>query len=265
MCVTCGCSVSEANESSITHFEQGEKKRLASTNSQSHARHVLELDILSKNNRIAAHNKAHFQKTNISAINLMSSPGSGKTTLLESTLAALLPTHACAVIEGDQQTENDAMRIQATGCQVTQVNTGAGCHLEASDIHDALHHMKLKDHSYLFIENVGNLVCPALFELGESAKVVILSVTEGDDKPLKYPHMFQAAQLMLINKIDLLPYVNFDIEACVENAQKVNPAIKALYITATSAAGIAPWLDWLTQQKTGLFTQLSERQDASGI
>lgn len=208
----------------------------------------IELNVLDKNNKIAVHNREHFAHQHILALNLVSSPGSGKTTLLTETLNRISKNKACAVIEGDQQTSNDADRIRATGVPAIQVNTGKGCHLDAQMVHDAAHNLGLKDNSILFIENVGNLVCPAGFDLGEQAKVVVLSVTEGEDKPLKYPHMFAAASLMLINKIDLLPHVNFDVKACIANARKINPSIEAIQISATSGEGMSDWLNWLAHQ-----------------
>lgn len=208
----------------------------------------IEQDVLSKNNHLAAHNREHFAVQNILVLNLVSSPGSGKTTLLTATLRCLADRISCAVIEGDQQTSNDAERIRATGVPAIQVNTGKGCHLDAQMIHDAAHRLTLLDNSLLFIENVGNLVCPASFDLGERHKIAVLSVTEGEDKPLKYPHMFAASTLMIINKIDLLPYVNFSVEQCVENARKVNPGIQVITLSAVSGEGMETWLNWLEEQ-----------------
>lgn len=207
----------------------------------------IEMDVLSKNNQLAAHNREHFDAYRILALNLVSSPGSGKTTLLTSTLHLLRERVPCAVIEGDQQTTNDAERIRATGVPAIQVNTGKGCHLDAQMVHDAMHRLQLPAHSLLFIENVGNLVCPAGFDLGERHKVAVLSVTEGEDKPLKYPHMFAAASLMIINKIDLLPYLDFDLEACVANARRVNPQIEVIALSARTGEGMEAWLAWLAQ------------------
>ncbi|MBC3213462.1 hydrogenase nickel incorporation protein HypB [Serratia fonticola] len=208
----------------------------------------IEQDVLSKNNHLAAHNREHFSAQHILVLNLVSSPGSGKTTLLTATLERLAGKLPCAVIEGDQQTSNDAERIRATGVPAIQVNTGKGCHLDAQMVHDAAHRLDLQDHSLLFIENVGNLVCPASFDLGERHKVAVLSVTEGEDKPLKYPHMFAAATLMIINKIDLLPYVNFSVEKCIEFARQVNPSIQVIALSATSGEGMDLWLNWLGEQ-----------------
>ncbi|MBW7984631.1 hydrogenase nickel incorporation protein HypB [Enterobacillus tribolii] len=208
----------------------------------------IEQDVLSKNNQIAAHNREHFEKQHILALNLVSSPGSGKTTLLTETLKRISAKHACAVIEGDQQTTNDAERIRATGVPAIQVNTGKGCHLDAQMVHDAMHRLAPQDNSLLFIENVGNLVCPAGFDLGERHKIAVLSVTEGEDKPLKYPHMFAASSLMIINKIDLLPYLNFDVDACIANAQRINPQIKVIRLSATGGEGMDAWLSWLESE-----------------
>ncbi|WP_050515603.1 hydrogenase nickel incorporation protein HypB [Dickeya undicola] len=211
----------------------------------------IEMDVLSKNNQLAAHNREHFDADQILALNLVSSPGSGKTTLLTSTLHLLREQVPCAVIEGDQQTTNDAERIRATGIPAIQVNTGKGCHLDAQMVHDAMHRLPLPQRSLLFIENVGNLVCPAGFDLGERHKIAVLSVTEGEDKPLKYPHMFAAASLMIINKIDLLPYLDFDLEACVANARRVNPQIEVIALSARTGEGMEAWLAWLEAQLLG--------------
>jgi hydrogenase nickel incorporation protein HypB len=208
----------------------------------------LEQDILAKNDGFADKNRTLFFSNSILALNLVSSPGSGKTTLLVKTLEALKGKVPLAVIEGDQQTDNDAERIRATGVEAIQINTGKGCHLDAQMIELALPQMSLPKQGMLFIENVGNLVCPAAFDLGEAAKVVVLSVTEGEDKPLKYPDMFRAAKLMLLNKCDLLPYLTFDVERAEEYARRVNPDIQIIHISATSGEGMSAWLDWLTAQ-----------------
>jgi hydrogenase nickel incorporation protein HypB len=248
MCVVCGCNSGDA----ATVAPAPETKRTIK----------LEADILGANQRLADRNRAHFFAHGITAYNLVSSPGSGKTTLLCATIEALrraAPDLALAVIEGDQQTTLDADRIRATGAAAIQVNTGKGCHLDARMVADAFGRMDLHAHAHahahtnedhgpdalLFIENVGNLVCPALWDLGEAAKVVILSVTEGEDKPLKYPDMFAAAKLMVINKIDLLPYVTFDVARCIEFARRVNPGIEVLQLSATRGDGMLTWQDWL--------------------
>jgi hydrogenase nickel incorporation protein HypB len=208
----------------------------------------LEQEILTKNNRLAELNRAWLKARNILALNLVSSPGAGKTTLLEHTLRDLAASLAISVVEGDQETLFDAERIRATGCPAVQINTGTGCHLEAEMLADALKQLAPPAHSLVMVENVGNLVCPALFDLGERAKVVILSVTEGADKPLKYPHMFRASSLMIISKIDLLPYVDFDLEACIAFARRINPDIEVLQLSATGGQGLSSWYDWLRRQ-----------------
>ncbi len=205
----------------------------------------IEQDILSKNNQYAAANRHYFREHAILALNLVSSPGSGKTTLLTRTIADLTGDYEMAVIEGDQQTANDAERIRATGVRALQINTGKGCHLDGHMVGHALETLQPADGSLLFIENVGNLVCPAAFDLGEAHKVAILSVTEGEDKPLKYPDMFHAADLMLLNKTDLLPYLNFDVARCIAYAQQINPRIRVLQVSATTGEGMAAWYQWI--------------------
>ncbi len=205
----------------------------------------LEQDILAKNNAYAAGNRAFFADHGILALNLVSSPGSGKTTLLVKTIEMLAGRLTASVIEGDQQTAADADRIRATGASAIQINTGKGCHLDGHMVGHAVEHLKPQDGSVVFIENVGNLVCPAAFDLGEAHKVVILSVTEGEDKPLKYPDMFAAADLMLLNKTDLLPHLEFDIEAAIASARKVNPAIRTLSVSARTGEGMASWIAWI--------------------
>jgi hydrogenase nickel incorporation protein HypB len=206
---------------------------------------TIERNILDKNNTFARGNRRQFEERGIFALNLVSSPGSGKTTLLVETIKRLAGDLRVAVIEGDQQTTNDAERIRATGTRAVQINTGKGCHLDASQVEHALSHLAPADDSVLFIENVGNLVCPSAFDLGEAHKVVVLSVTEGEDKPLKYPDMFAAASLMVLNKVDLLPYLEFDVSKAVEAARRVNPAIAVLQVSATKGLGMDAWLDWI--------------------
>lgn len=205
----------------------------------------IEQDILAKNDRYAGQNRRFFSAHGMLALNLVSSPGSGKTTLLTETIGRLQPKIDMAVIEGDQQTSRDAERIRATGVPALQINTGKGCHLDAHRVGHALESLELKNDSLLFIENVGNLVCPSAFDLGEAHKVVILSVTEGEDKPIKYPDMFHAADLMILNKIDLLPYLDFDTELCLQYAKQVNPRIKVLQLSAKTGEGMENWLRWL--------------------
>ena len=224
----------------------------------------LEADVLGANQRIADANRAHFAGHGVIAYNLVSSPGSGKTTLLCATIEALkvrAPGLPVGVIEGDQQTTNDADRIRATGAPAIQINTGKGCHLDAPMIAEAFarlplhghHHHHGHDHAHaadpslLMIENVGNLVCPAMWDLGERAKIAILSVTEGEDKPVKYPDMFAAARLMVLTKVDLLPHLDFDVAQCIAFAQRVNPDIEVLLVSARTGVGMDAWLDWLLQ------------------
>jgi hydrogenase nickel incorporation protein HypB len=205
----------------------------------------LERAILDKNDRLAERNRAWFEGREILALNLVSSPGAGKTTLLERTIRDLKAEIAISVIEGDQQTLNDAERIKAAGAPAIQVNTGTGCHLEAAMVRRGLEFLKPAFGSLLMIENVGNLVCPALFDLGERAKVVVLSVTEGDDKPLKYPHMFRAAELMIVSKIDLAPHVDFNLDRCEAMARDVNPRIRSIRVSARTGEGLTEWYEWL--------------------
>jgi hydrogenase nickel incorporation protein HypB len=205
----------------------------------------IEQNILAKNNRFAAENRRYFSDHGILALNLVSSPGSGKTSLLVETIKRLKVDLQLAVIEGDQQTSRDAERILATGVAALQINTGKGCHLDAHGVGHALPKLELKQGSVLFIENVGNLVCPSAFDLGEAHKVVVLSVTEGEDKPIKYPDMFYAADLMILNKTDLLPYVDFDTEQCLAYARQVNPRLKVLALSAKTGEGMEQWLQWL--------------------
>jgi hydrogenase nickel incorporation protein HypB len=212
----------------------------------------IERDVLAKNDGYARQNRAWFEQHGILALNLVSGPGSGKTTLLERSLLDLKSELALAVIEGDQQTANDAERIRATGVKALQINTGKGCHLDAHQIGHALENLGLADHSLLFIENVGNLVCPAMFDLGEAGKVVMLSVTEGEDKPIKYPDMFHRASVVLLNKIDLLPYLRFDVERCLDYLRQVNRDAPVLQISATTGEGLEAWYGWLRDQRKAL-------------
>ena len=205
----------------------------------------IEQDILAKNDEYAAANRRRFNDNGILALNLVSSPGSGKTTLLVETIKALQGDVDVAVIEGDQQTTHDADRIRDTGVSAIQVNTGKGCHLDGHMVGHALDSLQPQQGSVLFIENVGNLVCPAAFDLGEAHKVAILSVTEGEDKPIKYPDMFAASDLMLLGKVDLLPHVSFDVERRIDYARRVNPGIKVLQLSATSGEGMGAWLGWI--------------------
>jgi hydrogenase nickel incorporation protein HypB len=210
----------------------------------------IERDILAKNNAFADANRSRLREARVFAINLLSSPGSGKTSLLVRAITDLQDRWPMAVIEGDQQTSNDADRIRQTGAQAVQINTGKGCHLDAHMVGHALEQVTLEPAGLLFIENVGNLVCPAAFDLGEACKVVVLSVTEGEDKPLKYPDMFAAADLMLLNKSDLLPHLDFDVDACLAAALRVNPRLQILTVSARSGEGLAAFYAWIEGRAT---------------
>ncbi|QBQ55935.1 hydrogenase nickel incorporation protein HypB [Nitrosococcus wardiae] len=223
----------------------------------------IEQDILSKNDRYAQENRRYFQTHGILALNLVSSPGAGKTTLLVRTVEELKTQGPLAVIEGDQQTSNDVERIRATGAPALQINTGKGCHLDAHMVGHALERLRPLKDSLLFIENVGNLVCPAAFDLGEAHKVVVLSVTEGEDKPLKYPDMFHAARLMILNKIDLLPYLEFDVARCLEYAHRINPQMDVIQLSAQTGEGLADWYAWIGRQRQALIGQQSRRPVAA--
>jgi len=203
--------------------------------------------VLAANDAIAGRNRTELEARGIFALNLVSSPGSGKTTLLVRTIERLAGRLPVSVIEGDQQTTFDAERIRATGAPAIQINTGKGCHLDAAMVETAIGRLPLADESVLMIENVGNLVCPAGFDLGEAHKVVVLSVTEGEDKPLKYPDMFHASSLMLLNKVDLLPHLSFDVERCVANARRVQPEIEIIRISAASGEGMEAWIAWIEE------------------
>ncbi|MBU2651553.1 MAG: hydrogenase nickel incorporation protein HypB, partial [Bacteroidetes bacterium] len=207
---------------------------------------TLEQDVLHKNNLLAERNRGYFEARNILTLNLVSSPGSGKTTLLEKTIKELKDNTSIFVIEGDQQTLNDARRIQDAGAPVVQVNTGSGCHLDASMVNKAVKKLEPADHALLFIENVGNLVCPSMFDLGEQYRVVIMSVTEGDDKPAKYPNMFATSHLCIINKTDLLPHVDFDVAKARDYAMKVNHHLEFIELSARSGEGMQEWFRWLS-------------------
>jgi hydrogenase nickel incorporation protein HypB len=218
-----------------------------------HARRTvaLERDILAKNDALAAENRAFFEARGIAAFNLTSAPGAGKTTLLEALLRRLASGEApipVAVVEGDQETERDAERIRAAGAPAIQINTGTGCHLDAEMVRAAVRALDPPRGAILFVENVGNLVCPALFDLGERAKVVLTSVTEGEDKPLKYPHMFRAAEVLVLTKIDLLPHVGFDLDGFLANSRRVNPGLRVFQLSARDGAGLEPFADWLSSQ-----------------
>ena len=251
MCGTCGCG----QEDQITYTKPGEghlhhhgdhSHTHDHDHSHSHSKEIqLEIDVLSKNNLTAERNRGYFDALNINALNLVSSPGSGKTSLLERTIKELNGELDFYIIEGDQQTTNDADRIKEAGAPVIQVNTGNGCHLDADMVNFAMKELKPKQDSILFIENVGNLVCPSMFDLGEGTRIVIISTTEGEDKPIKYPNMFASSQLCIINKTDLLPYLDFDMEKTKEYARQVNPKLEFIELSVKSGDGMSAWFDWL--------------------
>ena len=281
MCTTCGCGPGASHHHDHEHVHEHEHGDLVHSHSHPHSHEhghadrqhghdtlhddhtahdhshddlarsrkiTIEEDVLAKNNRLASFNRALFKEKGILVLNLVSSPGSGKTSLLERTLKDLSGRYRCAVIEGDQQTDNDARRIAATGVPVRQINTGAGCHLDAHMVMHATEAFDLDNLDILFIENVGNLVCPAAFDLGEAHKVVVLSVTEGEDKPLKYPQMFHNSGLMLLNKVDLLPHLSFDLAQCREYAGRVSHNLSILEVSATTGQGLDAWYAWLAQE-----------------
>lgn len=268
MCETCGCgnpeeikindhqneygrivnpSAAEQNGESYEHEHDGYRH----THPHDHAPKKvinLNMDILSENNRLAERNRGYFEGKQVLSLNLVSSPGSGKTSILERTIRTLISSRRIFVIEGDQQSTRDADRIERSGAPAVQINTGSGCHLDAKMIHLALKKMEIDSHSILFIENVGNLICPALFDLGESKRVVIISVTEGDDKPLKYPYMFQSSSLCIINKTDLLPYVDFNMESVMRYARQLNPKLDFIQMSAKTGEGMTEWYKWIEKQ-----------------
>lgn len=265
MCSTCGCSDPEQKYSirkpgegiNLDHHEgvnghhhgdhhQHENETGQHHHTHSHERVIeVEQDILQRNNLLAERNRGYFEAKNITTFNLVSSPGSGKTALLEKTITALFERMEMAVIEGDQQTMNDADRIKAAGAPAIQINTGMGCHLDAAMVNQATKELNPKNDSVLFIENVGNLVCPSLFDLGEFKRVVIMSVTEGEDKPLKYPHMFKTSQLCIINKIDLAPYVDFDLKKVKAYLHQVNHHLDVIAVSVKTGEGLNEWYQWL--------------------
>ncbi|MCH8179115.1 MAG: hydrogenase nickel incorporation protein HypB [Proteobacteria bacterium] len=255
MCTICGCDGGHPPLLDHAHgHAEGHGHAHAPLQPVPHDHRVLALaqDILGANQHVAGHVRQHLAEQHTLALNLVSSPGSGKTTLLVETVQRLRETggvaRPVAVVEGDQQTSLDADRIRATGTPAVQVNTGQGCHLDARMVHDALHHLPALPHGVLLIENVGNLVCPAGFDLGEHAKVLLWSVTEGEDKPLKYPDMFAAAGLVLMTKCDLLPHLRFDMDRAVQCLRQVNPDAPLLRVSASSGEGLEAWLDWITQR-----------------
>ncbi len=261
MCGVCGCGT-EDGKATITkpnqshNHDHSHDHHHPHDHSHSHGDHQhktvidLERDILQQNNIDAARNRGFFEAKNIFTLNLVSSPGSGKTSILERTLTDLKDQQDFYVIEGDQQTLNDANRIDAIGIPVVQVNTGKGCHLESDMIFNAVKELKPKDNSFLMIENVGNLVCPSMFDLGENKRVVIISITEGEDKPIKYPDMFHTSDICIINKMDLLPYLDFDVEKLKDYALQVNHHLEFFEVSATTGEGMEQWYNWLKKQNT---------------
>ncbi len=255
MCGTCGCG----QEDQVTytkpgedhhHHDHGHHHSHDHNHDHSHGHHhekeiQLEIDVLAQNNLVAERNRGYLEALGITALNLVSSPGSGKTSLLEKTIKGTKNGRKLYIIEGDQQTTNDADRINKAGAPVIQVNTGNGCHLDAEMVNHAIKELRPEQGSVLFIENVGNLVCPSLFDLGESKRVVIMSVTEGDDKPLKYPTMFESSQLCIINKTDLLSYVDFDMKKAREYAGRVNPDLEFIELSVKTGEGMKEWYKWL--------------------
>jgi hydrogenase nickel incorporation protein HypB len=245
MCATCGCS----DDAGVRVTEPGHTHDHGHGHSHSHEPETrtitLEQNVLAKNDLLAERNRGWLRAKEILAINVMSSPGSGKTTLLTRTITDLAGEFPITVVEGDQETLFDAERVKATGAPVVQINTGAGCHLDAEMLERGLATLAPPPNSVLFVENVGNLVCPALFDLGEAHRAVIMSVTEGPGKPLKYPHMFAAATLILLNKTDLLPHVDFDVDAFLADVRKINPTAQVLPLSATTGDGLTPWYTWL--------------------
>lgn len=283
MCTVCGCNQSDGHSHSHSHtsghtpghppghehghdhhFGQGEAGVSVAGYSQDRLVQI-EQSILSKNDGYADANRKWFADHGLLALNLVSSPGAGKTTLLVETLKALKSKIPLGVIEGDQETANDAERIRATGVPAIQINTGKGCHLDAHMIGHALHDLPLDRGGAVLIENVGNLVCPAAFDLGEASKVVILSVTEGEDKPIKYPDMFAAANLMILSKVDLLPYLDFDVDQAIECALRVNPDLEVMRLSAKTGEGLQEWQDWITvRAKTAAATLQSAPAKSAG-
>jgi len=268
MCGTCGCGTNEGGVLISTPAEKHHHDHHHHHHDHEHDHHhhehghhhhhdhshdikskVLEVekDVLNSNQIQAARNRGYFDAKNIFALNLVSSPGSGKTTILERTLQDLKAETTFYVIEGDQQTHNDAIRIDALQVPVVQINTGKGCHLESDMVYEAVKKLQMQDNAVLMIENVGNLVCPSMFDLGESKRVVIISTTEGEDKPIKYPDMFHTADICVINKIDLLPYLDFDMEQLKHYALQVNPKLKFFEVSARTGEGMMPWYNWLKE------------------
>jgi hydrogenase nickel incorporation protein HypB len=282
MCETCGCGNNEGvkfnkpghshshdhghnhehkhnhdheHDNNHVHDHDHEHEHEAGGHSHSHDKQKvinLNVDILSQNNITAQMNRRFFEGRKVLCLNIVSSPGSGKTTILEKTITNLKSARKIFVIEGDQQTLLDADRIEKAGAPALQINTGSGCHLDASMVESALKKLDVDSNSILFIENVGNLVCPAMFDLGEYKRVVVISVTEGDDKPLKYPYMFQSSHLCIINKTDLLPYVDFRTEETIKHARSINPALEFISVSAKTGDGMDRWYEWILKQSNNI-------------
>ncbi|AKU90148.1 hydrogenase nickel incorporation protein HypB [Vulgatibacter incomptus] len=258
MCAICGCGSGLDHDHSHGASEHGHHHDHAHSHDHGHdhahdhgtsriAR--FELDLLAKNDRLAARNRRWLEDRGILGLNVMGSPGAGKTALLEQTAARLRTRIPLSVLEGDQATEADAIRIRAAGCKAVQINTGAGCHLDADMVEIGLRRLEPEPRSILFLENVGNLVCPALFDLGEARRLVVLSVTEGEDKPLKYPHVFRSADVLVLSKVDLLPHLRFDVDRCLDNARQVKPGLRTFRISATTGEGVDEWCEWLVHER----------------
>lgn len=260
MCSTCGCGASHHHDGhDHSHAEHDHSHAHPPLDPAAEARRIqVEADLLGRNQTLAEENRRKFESAGILALNVMSSPGAGKTTFLARTIRALRDTVAISVIEGDQLTDHDASRIREAGAPAYQINTGRGCHLDAAMVGHAVEHLEPAAASLLLIENVGNLVCPAEFDLGEAARIVMLAVTEGDDKPLKYAPMFASADLLILHKVDLLPHVEFDVERCLRYAREIRPDLPVLEISSTRGDGMEPWLDWLRQR-------LGARTEAAGV
>jgi hydrogenase nickel incorporation protein HypB len=256
MCATCGCGQMEGAVHGDEHQDHAHPHSHSHAHAHGHEHEhplralaprpvTLELELLAKNDRLAAGLRADWAEQRILALNVLGGPGCGKTSLLEQTIRALGSSVPLAVLEGDQATSRDADRVRAAGARAEQINTGPGCHLDAEMVRNGAQALAPQARSVLLVENVGNLVCPALFDLGERAKVVLLSVTEGEDKPLKYPHMFRAARMVVFTKVDLLPHLEFDLERCLSYARQVNPRLEVLSTSARTGEGITAWCDWI--------------------
>ncbi|MGH7437571.1 MAG: hydrogenase nickel incorporation protein HypB [Polyangiaceae bacterium] len=253
MCAICGCS-GDDHHHSHSHSHPHDHDHHSHHDPSPRSLVAIERDVLAKNDRLAAQNRARLRELDVVAINFLSSPGAGKTTLLERMIRDIGSSTVIRVIEGDQATDRDAQRIRAAGARAVQVNTGAGCHLDAAMVASAITDVDPPRGALLAVENVGNLVCPALFDLGEQAKVVVASVTEGDDKPSKYPFMFRAGHVTLLNKVDLLAHVSFDVAAFEQRVKSVNPAARVIPVSATRGDGLEAFYAWVREQMTGVAT-----------